>query len=91
MKGRVRLKNMKSTAGIAAECEVEEGVVWCVSSDLKLLWEDGKEYWTPAEAAVIEERVWLYLLKTDDSRKKIKGMKALAAECMSRKAIRVCG
>jgi hypothetical protein len=28
MKGRVRLKNLKTTAQIAAECQVAEGVVF---------------------------------------------------------------
>jgi hypothetical protein len=95
MKGRVKMKNLKTTAQIATECQVEEGVVRALSVDLVPVWEDGndKEYWTPVDAKTIVERVWLYLIRTeDDKRKKIKGMKALGGgvyECESDPNIRI--
>jgi hypothetical protein len=78
MKGVV-LRNLKSTAQIAADCQVEEGVVRAVSVDLVPIWEDGNdmEYWWAKDVERIVDRVRMYLIRTEDSRKKIRGVKAL--------------
>jgi hypothetical protein len=76
MKGRVKMKNLKSTAQIAAECQVEEGVVRAMTVHLVPMWDDGiMEYWCPKDAERIMDRVRMHLIETEDSYKKIEGMK----------------